>query len=409
MKRTILCLLLLAVFCGQAQEKRDKGLFQQGKNTFYEKIMSDLGQYYKSRETAEKQGRFALDFSGRSFPTDMKLYTVQWHNPVESQGATNTCWAFSTVSFLESDLYRARKLQIKLSQIFIVYHEYLEKAIRFVERKGDSYFAEGSEGNAVTKIIKKYGIIPYADYSGLLPGQPFHDHRALYDDLNAYLDGVKKAGAWNLDPVLATVRAILGRHIGTPPQTVNWKGKSYTPVAFARDVLQLDPDQYVDILSYLQQPYWQQVEYQVSDNWWHDKSYHNVPLDTWMETLKKIVKAGYTVSIGGDVSEPGYNADLGVSVVPSFDIPREYIDEHARQFRFSNQTTTDDHGIHIVGYTEKDGDMWFLIKDSGSGAFNGPNKGYRCIREDYVKLKWMDFMVHRSAVDDLLRKFTSAK
>jgi bleomycin hydrolase len=124
-----------------------------------------------------------------------------------------------------------------------------------------------------------------------------------------------------------------------------------------------------------------------------------------MKTLKDVVKKGYTVSIGGDISEPGYNAKLEVGIIPSFDIPRAYIDENARQFRFSNRTTTDDHGIHIVGYTEYKGDMWFMIKDSGSGARNGKNVGYRFIREDYVKLKFMDFMVHRSAVEKLLKKF----
>jgi len=172
-------------------------------------------------------------------------------------------------------------------------------------------------------------------------------------------------------------------------------------------VLKLNPDEYVDIISYMQQPFWRQVEYQVSDNWWHDKSYYNVPLEDFMAALKDVIKSGYTVSIGGDTSEPGYNAELEVGVVPSFDIPRSHIDDHARQFRFSNRTTTDDHGIHIVGWSELDGDTWFVIKDSGSGAFSGKNPGYRFIREDYVKLKWMDFMVHRSAVEPLLKKFPS--
>ena len=72
-----------------------------------------------------------------------------------------------------------------------------------------------------------------------------------------------------------------------------------------------------------------------------------------------------TVSIGGDVSEPGFDRDTQCAVVPDFDIPSAYINDDARQFRFSNQTTTDDHGMHLVGYMEKDGKDWYLIKDSG--------------------------------------------
>jgi bleomycin hydrolase len=60
--------------------------------------------------------------------------------------------------------------------------------------------------------------------------------------------------------------------------------------------------------------------------------------------------------IGGDTSEPGYYAHKEVAMVPTFDIPSEYIDEHARQLRFSNCATTDDHAIHLVGYMEKNND-----------------------------------------------------
>ncbi|MCK7523127.1 MAG: hypothetical protein MZV64_38370 [Ignavibacteriales bacterium] len=92
-------------------------------------------------------------------------------------------------------------------------------------------------------------------------------------------------------------------------------------------------------------------------------------------------------------------------MVPTFDIPSEYIDENARQFRFSNETTTDDHGIHLVGYMNKDGKDWFMIKDSGSGSFNVGDKGYYFYTEDYIKLKIIDFMVHKDALGDLLKKF----
>ena len=120
----------------------------------------------------------------------------------------------------------------------------------------------------------------------------------------------------------------------------------------------------------MQKPYWQQVEYEVPDNWWHNADYYNVPLDDFMNALNNAIKNGYTMSIGGDVSEPGYDAWHKVAIVPSFDIPAHYIDENSREFRFNNKTTTDDHGIHMVGYTNKDGVMWYLIKDSGSGSRN---------------------------------------
>ena len=148
----------------------------------------------------------------------------------------------------------------------------------------------------------------------------------------------------------------------------------------------------------MQQPFGEQVEYEVPDNWWHSKDYYNVPLDTFMKILKSAVRKGYTMSIGGDVSEPGKDAEKKVCMIPDFDIPSQYIDDNARQLRFSNHTTTDDHGIHLIGYMEKDGKDWYLIKDSGSSAYNADPKGYYFFTEDYVKLKMMDFMVHKDAV-----------
>jgi bleomycin hydrolase len=155
----------------------------------------------------------------------------------------------------------------------------------------------------------------------------------------------------------------------------------------------------------MQKPYWQQVEYEVPDNWWHNKDYYNIPLDDFMKILKSSIKNGYTLAIGGDVSEPGYYSWTKCAVVPTFDIPSEYIDEYSRQFRFSNETTTDDHGIHLVGYEELDGKTWFLIKDSGSGSRNTGDKGYYFYQEDYVKLKIMDFMVHKEMFKEYLSKF----
>ena len=85
------------------------------------------------------------------------------------------------------------------------------------------------------------------------------------------------------------------------------------------------------------------------------------------------------------------------------------VQNNARQFRFSNGTTTDDHGMHLVGYYEKDGNDWYLIKDSGSGSRSNDEKadefGYYFFMGDFVKLKMMSFTVHKDAVKDLLKKF----
>jgi bleomycin hydrolase len=227
----------------------------------------------------------------------------------------------------------------------------------------------------------------------------------MIDEMTSYLQNAKKNNLWNEEETVATIKDIMNHYLGAPPAKVKVDGDEYTPQEYFNKFVDLKLDDYVDVVSYMQEPFYQQVEYKVPDNWWHSKDYYNVPLDVFMSLIKQSVRNGYTVALGGDVSEPGYDSHVKCAIIPTFDIPSDYIDDYARQFRFSNQTTGDDHGIHIVGFETKNGKDWFLIKDSGAGSKNVEPKGYYFYHEDYVKLKMMDFMVNKDAVGNLLEKF----
>jgi len=391
-----------------AQEdiKRDRAIFVKPKNEFLEELERKADSAATKKDSPRLELR--VDLGGKTVPQSVNAFTSSWHTPPVSQGLSGMCWCFSTTSFFESELHRLRGMDVKLSELWTVYWEYVEKARGFVRSAGTTEFGEGSESNAVTRIWKQYGVVPAPAYTGLLPGRTVHDHRAMFAELNGYLQSVKTAHAWNELEVIATVRTILDRYLGKPPATVTVNGKSYTPQGYLQIVLGLNLDDYVEVMSLMEKPYFARVEYEVPDNWWHSADYVNVPLDDFMTIIKKAIRAGYTLALGGDTSEPGYEGHTGVAIVPSFDIPSPYIDENARQFRFKNQTTTDDHGIHLVGYTTIGGKDWYLIKDSGAGSRNNAHPGYYFYHEDYVKLKMMGFTVHKDMVNDVLQKVTSA-
>ena len=399
---TILIFLYTAVSFAQITH-RDSAVFIQPKNEFWDSIETSLNKFYHRNDTTKAKA-LSVDFSKFDAPKSINDFTKYWHNPPISQGNTGTCWCFSTTSFLESDIYRQTKQEFKLSEMYTVYWEYVEKALGYVRSRGNQTLGEGSEGNAVTRIWEKYGCVPEKDYSGLLNGQPFHDHSKLFAEISTYLKSLKKSNAWDEKTVESTVKSILNHYLGTPPEKITFEGKQMTPKEFFENVIKINLNDYVSICSFSDRPYYTWVEYNVSDNWWHSKKYFNVPLDVYMSSIKKAVRNGYTMAIWGDVSEPGINGYAGLAVIPSFDIPSQYIDANARIFRFYNGTTGDDHGIHLIGYTQKDGKDWYLIKDSGSGSRNNTHPGYYFYSEDYVKLKMLGFMVNKSAVPELTEK-----
>jgi bleomycin hydrolase len=394
------CLLQFNIAHAQTTSP-DRGTFIRYQNYFYQEIKSSLD----SIDTAIPALTFKVESSELTFPSSPEQFQQVWHFDPISQGRTGTCWSFSTTSFFESEIYRLTNQKVDLSEIYTVYWEYVEKARRFIRHRGNSYFAEGSEANAVTRIWRKYGIVPQETYPGIREGQPYHDHKKMYAEMKNYLESIKSSDNWNEHEALSTIQSILNHYLGEPPLQVTVGRKNYTPEEYLTDVLNLNLDDYVDILSLKEKPYYQQVEYPVPDNWWHNADYYNVPLDDFMQIIHDAIKQGYSLSLGGDVSESGYLPYQDVAIIPTFDIPSEYINEDARQFRFSNKTTTDDHGIHMVGFMEQDSEQWYLIKDSGSGSRNGKFAGYYFYHEDYVKLKMMDFMVHRDMFKPFEEKF----
>jgi len=408
-------ILLLVVLCStlvmaQKTARKDKGFFKEYKPGYYQNsILKGIEDYEVKVEAPKADKRFKIDYAGMDIPTSVDQFTKVWFAPPVSQGNTGTCWCFSTTSYFESEVYRLYKKEVKLSEMYTVYWEYVEKAKEFIRTRGTSLFSEGSEANAVSRMWKMYGVVPLADYTGLLPGQVFHNHAKIFEEMDAYLKSVKLSNAWNENEIIATIKAIMNNYMGVPPTKVTVAGKEMSPQDYLKNELKLVMDDYIDVTSLMSSPYNTKCEYIVPDNWWHAADYHNISLDNYMSIIKNAIKNGFTVALGGDVSEAGFESMAQTATVPTFDIPSEYIDENARQFRFSNGTTTDDHGVHLVGYYEKNGTTWFLIKDSGAGSRNAgkgsKNFGFYFFHEDYVKLKMMDFMIHKDAMKEYLPAF----
>lgn len=405
-KIAILNLIILLPFLILAQTpNKEKASFKEYKPGFYQnEILKGIERYDNKDSKPKEHKYFALEIDQKNYPTDIEKYNKQWHNAPLSQGRTGTCWCFATTSFLESEVMRISKKEVKISEMYTVYWEYVERARAFIQNRGDIYFAEGSEATSVLRIMKIYGAMPYKVYSGLKPNQEFHDHSKMFDEMNSYLLSVKETNNWNEDEALRTIKSILNHYMGEPPSKFDYDGANYTGKTFLENYLKLKVRDYFSFMSTLEIAYNQKGELVEDDNWWHCDDYYNVSVDDFLSTIINAIENGYSISLCGDVSEPGHDKYSEVGIIPAFDIPSEYIDENSRQFRLSNKTTTDDHCIHLIGYFIFNGEYWFLIKDSGAGGFDGEHKGYRFYHQDYIKLKMMNIMLHKEAANEILNK-----
>jgi len=361
------------------------------------------------KKKSEEKPRLVFDWSGIVKPESPEAFDAPFHFPPHRQYRTGTCWCFSTTSFFESEVYRLTGRKIKLSEMYTVYWEYVEKARGYIEKRGCQPFTQGSEDDAVCIIWKQHGVVPASAYSGLAPGKDKYDDVQMTAEMADYLEFAKDHNYWDENVIISQIRAVLDKYMGPPPEEFEFEGKRYTPKRFLDEVLGLDLDDYVQFMSTLSVPFYTKAKYDVPDNWRPTEDYYNVPLDEFYEIITRATARGYTVAIGGDVSEPGLYGFEDAAIVPTFDIPQDYIDQDSREFRIYNRTTQDDHGVHLLATAKLGGHDWFLIKDSSSSATWGKHKGYYFYRDDYVKLKMLSLMVHKDVVQFLMPKFEDAE
>jgi bleomycin hydrolase len=314
-----------------------------------------------------------------------------------NQGKTFVCWSFATCSYLESEMARLKLDSVRLSVTYPVYCAYLEKARRFVRTKGGSRFAAGDLFTGVFDVCREYGAVPASIYEKASGGGAF-DHTGLYAETDSFIQRVKLEGNWDEATVLAGLRKVLNRHLGEPPETFAYNGKTYTPKTFLAEVVRLPWKEYLMLTSFESAPFNTFTELKVDDNWRHNTNFFNVPLPVFYDGLKRALRAGFSAAIDFDNTEPSYQITGRYCIIPEFDLPASQVSQAAREMRFRDGGTSDDHAIHMIGHKEFQGEDWFLAKDSGKGAWRNDNQGVLLLHGPYVKLKVLAFLVHRDAV-----------
>lgn len=376
-----------------------------------------FAQSVESEEVAEPEGYKFEDV--REVPS----------TAVKDQSRSGTCWSFAANSLMEAEMLRMGNEAPHLSEMWIVRHSYIEKAIRYVRMHGKTHFAAGGAFDNVPYVIKKYGIVPEEAYPGLGYGTEKHNHSELDRVLKGYVDGVinsrKLTTAW-----LDGFEGILDVYLGAKPEKFSYKGKEYTPESFAA-ALGLNMDDYISITSFTHHPFYEQFIFEVPDNWLWSKM-DNVPLDELMAIFDNALENDFPLFWAADVSEKGFAYAKGLAVVPEADLEsmdgteqarwvalsdkdregelykfekpgkEKVITQENRQEGFDNYETTDDHGMLITGVAkDQNGTKYYKVQNSwGTSQLY---EGFFYASRPYVEYKTMMIAVHRDAIPKDIR------
>ncbi|WP_101689892.1 aminopeptidase C [Dysgonomonas massiliensis] len=353
--------------------------------------------------------------------------------PVKNQANSGTCWSYSAMGFLESELIRMGKGEHDLSEMYNVRRNYKDKGDKYVRLHGMLNFAQGGSFADVIETIDEYGLMPEEAYKGLNYGLDKNNHGEVEGVLGSIVKSVVENKNKTLTPVWGKgFDAVLDAYFGEVPANFTYNGKTYTPQAWAKE-LGLTASNYVSLTSFTHQPFYKGFALEIPDNWRWSKSY-NLPIDEMMKTIDYALENGYTVAWASDVSEIGFTRD-GLAVMPDETsaenvgsdqahwlglsqrdkdaalkkkvsegpVKEKVITQEMRQLAYDNYQTTDDHGMLIYGIAkDQNGTKYYMVKNSWGEA--GKYKGLWYASEAFVKYKTMSVVIHKDAIPSDINK-----
>ena len=340
---------------------------------------------------------------------------VDWTaNEVLSQGATGTCWSYSTTSFLESETFRLTGELHDFSEMASVRVNYPRKAATYLRYQGRHQFGPGALSHDVIDAIDVYGLLPAEVFDGQPGSSGRHDHGELDAALESMVQGALDQAGSLSSRFLASVESVLDTYLGALPDTFTYEGQTYTPASF-RDAMGIDPNAYVELASFTHVPLHEDFVLEVPDNFSNGR-YLNVTLDELVESTVRALESGYTVAWDADVSNAGFEFRRGVAFAVEdeealddwewgAEFPEEFeVTADQRQRAYEALSTTDDHLMHLVGLAKRkgDGQRFFILKNSwGQGNDFG---GRQFVSEAYFRMYTIGVMLHRDALSAQMKR-----
>jgi bleomycin hydrolase len=351
---------------------------------------------------------FVFFVLGNSYSQELKSIKLNQATEVKDQGMSGTCWCFSIVSILESELLQKGIQHPDLSEMYIVRNIYFDKAWNYILRQGATRFGEGAFAHDVFPAVEKYGIVPLSVYPSLDNGKI--NHFGFDEKLKKFLDSVLVKTPISLDWQI-NYNKMLDDKFGILPEKFTYEGKEYTPKEYAEKVLKFNRDDYVGLTSFTHHPFYKPFNVEVPDNY-SGGLFYNVPVSELIDAAKYAVLHDYTVGWDADVSNLFFNQQAGWAMVPKDKSDLKGIinpdDEEiaytqkSRQDLFENLTTQDDHLMHLIGLKETEkGKTFFYVKNSWGTI--GPFQGFINVSDTYFGINTITLVMPLNALSPEMR------
>ena len=360
--------------------------------------------------------------------------------PVKNQGNAGTCWAYSGLAFIESEILRTQKKVYDLSEMYVALNTYMERAEKAVRTSGDVSFGQGGDFGDILEVMSRIGMVPDSEMpAGAMYGKNISAHSELSALVDRMVEAATRLRTMQVSPdgeqlYKKAIRAVHEVYLGKAPEKFKYEGKEYTPQSFAKS-LGVNAKDYVSLTSFMHHPYSTGenlgVGYamEAQDNWRWALSY-NLELDDFCQLFEDAIKNGYTILWGSDVSEAGFGRQgVGVfndevkveSTVSSDQIrligadqaaapkadnqpkPQKVVTPEERQAMYDGKQTTDDHAMQIFGIAKDQwGQKYFMVKNSW-GNTSGKYQGIYYVTPEYVRAKTLNILINKAALSANLK------
>lgn len=338
---------------------------------------------------------------------------------IKDQGSSGTCWSYAGNALLESEMLRLGKQAVDISEIYTARCVYIEKAKNYVRMHGNLNWGDGGLLHDVGNIYQQYGALPQQVYTGLNYGTDINRFGEMQSALKGFLDGIIQNKNGILTPNwLTAFTAILDSYLGSVPESFEYQGKTYTPKTFAKEVIGIKADSFVELVALAHEPLYEEVFIPVPDNWSFDYAY-NVTMDDFIQVIDNALDHGYTIGWAADVSEKYFSWKNGIAYVPEIEYKDMSVEERQTMFdgskeemeitqkmrkqAFDNYSTTDDHAMQIVGKAKDQNNKTYYIVKNSWGTGND-HQGYLYVTKNYILLKTNSLYLNKEAVPNGILK-----